>query len=156
MKRGFTLVELLVVVTIIAILVALLLPAVNKPKSIGQRVACISNQRRLQAAHTLFGNDHDNRILYSSAWKQERSAPYAWMSGSLNLSKYLNQSKHLKGTPLYPYVGESVGVFKCPADKDMVRVLSREGRVKSLFPRHRSYSVNIHVGGWSGWPVQED
>jgi prepilin-type processing-associated H-X9-DG protein len=51
----------------------------------------------------------------------------------------------------------SVDVFKCPADKDMVRITSREGlELRSIFPRHRSYSINIHVGGWSGWPVQKD
>ena len=155
-KKGFTLIELLVVIAIIAILAALLLPALGKAKSVGQRVACISNQKQLQMAHMTFSDDHGDKILYSSAWKQERSAPYAWMSGSLNLSKYLNQSKYLESTPLFPYVGKSVGVFKCPADKDMVRVTSRTGELRNMFPRHRSYSINIHVGGWSGWPVQKD
>jgi prepilin-type processing-associated H-X9-DG protein len=79
------------------------------------------------------------------------------MSGSLNLSKYLNQSRYLENTPLFPYVGKSIGVFKCPADKDMVRITNRDGtELRRIFPRHRSYSVNIHVGGWSGWPVQKD
>ena len=113
MKKGFTLVELLVVIGIIALLVALLLPAINKTKSVGQKVACISNQKQLQMAHMLFSDDHGDKILYSSAWKQEKSAPYAWMSGSLNLSKYINQARFLEGTPLFPYVGKSIGVFKC-------------------------------------------
>ena len=117
MKKGFTLVELLVVIGIIALLVALLLPALAKAKSVGQKVACISNQKQLQMAHSIFSDDHGDKILYSSAWKQEKSAPYAWMSGSLNLSKYLNQSRYLKSTPLFPYVGESIGVFKCPRQR---------------------------------------
>ena len=71
MKNGFTLIELLVVIAIIAVLAALLLPAINKAKSMGQRVACVNNQRQLQAAHTLFSNDHGDKMLYSSAWKQE-------------------------------------------------------------------------------------
>ena len=69
-------------------LVALFFPAINKAKSIGQRVACINNQKQLQMAHIAFSDDHGDKILYSSAWKQEKSASYAWMAGSLNLSTY--------------------------------------------------------------------
>ena len=66
-KKAFTLIELLVVIAIIAILAALLLPALGKAKSIGQRVACISNQKQLQMAHSIFSDDHGDKILYSSA-----------------------------------------------------------------------------------------
>jgi len=157
MKKGFTLIELLVVIGIIAILAALLLPSLGKAKSVGQRVACINNQKQLQMAHTMFSDDHGDKILYSSSWKYERCAEYAWMAGSLNVSKYLNQARWLAGTPLFPYVGKSIGVFKCPADKDLVRITNRDGtEIRSIFPRHRSYSMNIHVGGWAGWPVEDD
>ena len=157
MKKGFTLIELLVVIGIIAILTALLLPALGKAKSIAQRAACINNQKQLQMAHMTFSDDHGDKILYSSSWKYERVAKYAWMAGSLNISKYLNQARWLEGTPLFPYVGKSIGVFKCPADKDLVRITNRDGtEIRSIFPRHRSYSVNIHVGGWAGWPVEDD
>jgi prepilin-type N-terminal cleavage/methylation domain-containing protein/prepilin-type processing-associated H-X9-DG protein len=157
MKRAFTLIELLVVIAIIAMLAALLLPALGKAKSVAQRVACINNQKQLQMAHMTFSDDHGDKILYSSSWKYERVAKYAWMAGSLNVSKYLNQSRWLEGTPLFPYVGKSIGVFKCPADKDMIRITNRDGtEIRSIFQRHRSYSVNIHVGGWAGWPVEDD
>jgi prepilin-type N-terminal cleavage/methylation domain-containing protein len=156
MKKGFTLVELLVVIAIIALLVALLLPAINKAKSISQRAICISNQKQLQMAHTMFSNNHGDKILYSSAWKSERSAPYAWAPGSLNIGKYLNRREWIKKTPLYSYVGNSANIFKCPADKDMIRITSKYGELRDIFPRHRSYSVNIHYGGWSGWPVEDD
>ena len=160
-KRGFTLIELLVVIAITALLAALLLPAIGQAKSVGQKATCISNQKQLQMAHTMFSDDHGDKILYSSAWKYERCAPYAWMSGRLNLSQYGNRAAWLKRSPLFSYVGSTTrnntGVFKCPADKDMVRVMNRQRDVlKELIPRHRSYSVNIHVGGWSGWPVQKD
>ena len=149
--------ELLVVIGIIALLVALLLPAINKAKSIGQRVTCINNEKQLQMAHTVFSDDHGDKILYSSAWKYEKCASYAWMAGSLNLSSYANRERWLASSPLFPYVGKSAGVFKCPADKDVVRIMDKKKTyVKELIPRHRSYSINIHVGGWSGWPVQKD
>jgi prepilin-type N-terminal cleavage/methylation domain-containing protein/prepilin-type processing-associated H-X9-DG protein len=154
--KGFTLVELLVVIAIIAILAALLLPALGKAKSIAQRAACINNQKQLQMAHMTFSDDHGDKILYSSSWKYEKCAKYTWAPGSLNLSKYLNQAQFLTKTPLFPYVGKSVGVFKCPADKDMLRITNKAGELRQIFPRHRSYSVNIHVGGWAGWPVEND
>ena len=160
MKKAFTLIELLVIIGIIAILVALLLPAINKAKSVGQKATCISNQKQLQMAHTMFSDDHGDKILYSSAWKYEKCAPYAWMSGSLNLSQYGNRARWLKQSPIFNYVGsttkDNTGVFKCPADKDMVRITNKYGVLKELVPRHRSYSINIHVGGWSGWPVKRD
>ena len=156
-KRGFSLVELLVVIAIIAILAALLLPAINKAKSISQRAACINNQKQLQMAHTMFSDDHGDKILYSSSWKYEKSAKYAWMAGSLNLSTYGNRARWLAQSPLFSYAGKSVGVFKCPADKDVIRVMNKQKtHIKELIPRHRSYSMNIHVGGWVGWPVEDD
>ena len=154
--RGFTLVELLVVIAIITLLVALLLPAINKAKSISQRVVCINNQKQLQMAHTMFSDDHGDKILYSSSWKYEKCAKYTWAPGSLNVSKYLNQSRWLEDTPLFSYMGRSVDVFKCPADKGMVKITNKDGELRKIFPRHRSYSVNIHVGGWAGWPVEDD
>ena len=160
MKKAFTLIELLVIISIIAVLVALLLPAVSRAKSVGQKATCINNQKQLQMAHTMFSDDHGDKILYSSAWKYERCAPYAWMSGSLNLSQYGNRARWLKQSPIFNYVGSTTrnntGVFKCPADKDMVRITNRQGVIKDMVPRHRSYSINIHVGGWSGWPVKRD
>ena len=102
-------------------------------------------------AHIAFSDDHGDKILYSSAWKYEKCASYAWMAGSLNLSTYGNRARWLASSPLFSYVGKSTGVFKCPADKDTVRVMNKQQTyVKEFIPRHRRYSINIHVGGWSG------
>ena len=92
LNSAFTLVELLVVIGIIALLAALLLPAVNKAKSVAQRVTCINNQKQLQMGHMIFSDNHGDKILYSSSWKYERCSEYTWAPGSLNLSKYLNKA----------------------------------------------------------------
>src|SRR6185295_17760709 len=59
---GFTLVELLVVIAIIAILAALLLPAITQAKLRAQRIACVNNLREVGLAFHMFANDHRGRL----------------------------------------------------------------------------------------------
>ncbi len=61
-RACFTLVELLVVVAIIALLASLLLPALGRAKAKGRRIACVSNQRQLLLALTMFAEDNDGRF----------------------------------------------------------------------------------------------
>ena len=64
---GFTLVELLVVIAIIALLMAILLPALNKARELGKRTVCFGNVRQLILAWTMYADENDDKIVNGAA-----------------------------------------------------------------------------------------
>jgi prepilin-type N-terminal cleavage/methylation domain-containing protein/prepilin-type processing-associated H-X9-DG protein len=62
-RRGFTLVELLVVIGIIAVLISLLMPAINRARDSANRIKCGAQLRQMAVAVQLYANDHDGAIL---------------------------------------------------------------------------------------------
>ena len=150
LNRGFTLIELLVVIAIIAILAALLLPALGSAKQTGWRAACLNNQRQLNVAMAEFALDHEDRFPYASAWRGEPSGMWAWVADSMSGSNdtWGQTRKPLFFSPLKTYAG--MGIYHCPGDRSTV---TDGGKT---IPRPRSYSMNIYVGGWSGWPWLQD
>lgn len=149
--RGLTLIELLVVIAIIAILAAMLLPALTKGKLKAQGIQCMNNHRHLMLAWRMYTEDNRDVLLYATATPGSIYAPYSWIQGVLDFNG-ANRSNwdvntDIKRSPLWPYCGNSIGIWKCPADRSTV--VPNVGTLAGQnVPRVRSMSMSIWVGGW--------
>ena len=124
-RRGFTLVELLVVIGIISVLISILLPALNQARERANRVSCQSNMRQIMLAMHTYVNDNKSMMPFANSDTLERvgiGTPKVTWTAPGWLYQYPNKTSqdHVQAGALYPYLN-TAKVYHCPMDSESWR-----------------------------------
>jgi prepilin-type N-terminal cleavage/methylation domain-containing protein len=157
-QKGFTVIELMVVLATLALLAVMLVPALAQTRQNSQVIGCLANQRQLAVAWIMYARDNNDKLVPNGGLGRY-SGPYAlnplidtdfqpggkyadWCPGNIqNLQVAAAQQYWIEAGLLYPYL-KNLSVYHCPADKSLIpHGVPASVQVHAL----RTYSMNSWV-----------
>jgi prepilin-type N-terminal cleavage/methylation domain-containing protein len=153
-RGGFTLIELLVVIAVIAILMAILMPALKIAREQARGISCRSNQRQLALAYIMYAGENDGSVCGGWASHNKVNGVPPWVMPPLRYSgptivpmgsgPVTREQRYngLKEGALYQYVRD-VDVYHCPGDNRITQGTSRGNGLEYLI--YRSYSLTDYM-----------
>jgi prepilin-type N-terminal cleavage/methylation domain-containing protein/prepilin-type processing-associated H-X9-DG protein len=112
--KGFTLIELLVVIAIIAILLAILVPTLNRAREFGKRATCLSNLKQVTLAWIMYADDNDGKLVKARIGQTDKSGRVIGWVGQPGRNDWeAEKIEHIKEGLLFPYV-KNIRLYRCP------------------------------------------
>ncbi len=162
-SRAFTLIELLVVIAVIAVLMAILVPALKKAKNQAQGTACQGNLRNYTYAVHMYAQDNDDKFCHPASCYFSSLDPYPGEAGD-RWSRWCNRNVYLREHPehaseFFTYLAEARALI-CPTFKGLARsrrfqpdFADESDGVANYYPWY-NYSMNAYLGMKDGqWGV---
>jgi prepilin-type N-terminal cleavage/methylation domain-containing protein/prepilin-type processing-associated H-X9-DG protein len=141
-RPGFTLIELLVVIASIAILAAMLLPALASAKARAKAIQCVSNMRQLQICYHLYCGDNNGSLPPNITTAATGTAANlgSWVAGSAQTD---TTTANIQNGVLYQY-NQSAAIYVCPADTLQINTNG------TSYPQTRTVSLDFDMNGTTG------